>query len=181
MCFALIPDHLQVTDLRKTWQELELSNPTLVDCYANQLCSIYRQLHQGVRVFALEYVTIPSIQQLGEIFLPKVNSFSDIQQRNSDIATLMDGLEHFARGFTELRELLQYCPTFHWNARKKLSGVLIDLELYDYFMRDHPKEMLLQMDLERSLDDVNDRRRMFDHVLEILSNIAEPQGILSSS
>lgn len=167
--------------MRKTWQELEQTNSTLFECYTNQLCSIYRQLHEGTRVFALEYVTVPSIQQLGEIFLPKISSFSDIHHRNGDIIALMNGLEHFARGFTELRELLQHCPTFHWNARKKLSGMLIDLELYDYFMRDHPKELLLQMDLERSIDDVNDRRRMFDHVLEILSNVAEPEGILSSS
>ena len=167
--------------MRKTWQELEQTNSALFDCYTNQLCSIYRQLHEGARVFALEYVTVPSIQQLGEVFLPKISSFSDIHHRNGDITALMNGLEHLARGFTELRELVQHCPTFHWNARKKLSGVLIDLELYDYFMRDHPKELLLQMDLERSIEDVSERRRMFDHVLEILSNVAEPEGILSSS
>lgn len=167
--------------MRKTWRELEQANSALYECYTNQLCSIYRKLHEGTRVFALEYVTVPSIQQLGEIFLPKISSFSDLHRRHGDVAALMDGLEHFSRGFTELKELLQYCPSFHWNAKKKLSGVLIDLELYDYFMTDHPKELLLQMDLGRSIEDVNDRRRMFDHVLEILSNVAEPEGILATS
>ena len=141
--------------------------------------NIYTQLQSGARVFAPEFVSIPSIQHLGEAFLPNTKSFES-SGSSDDVQEMMEGLDRFARSLLSLREMLQHCPTFHWNTKKKLSGTMIDLHLYDFFMRDHTWEMLAQMNLELNLQDANNRKRLFNHLLEILSENAEPQLIISS-
>ena len=172
---------MQIAGLKKTWEALQTDYPDLYQSYTNQLIDVYTQVHQGEKVFALEYVTVPSIQQLGEIFLPKVDTFNPKHYHNGDVKDLMAGLDHFAQGFVQLREMLQHCPTFHWNARKKLSGVAINSDLYTYLMRDHPRDLLHQLKLEKNLDNSHQRRRMFNHILEILSDAAEPKQLGVSS
>lgn len=153
--------------MSQTWLEFHSSYPELSETFNNQLQHIFSALRAGAKVFALEYVTVPSIQCLGDTYFPNY-SLADTSVNSDDVEGLMEDFGTFTTSLENYRNLLFHCASFSYNSRKKLSNYKYDQKLFEYFLQDHPKQLLHGMELGINLEDPAERKRRFSVILQAL-------------
>ena len=159
--------HHQVSGLSQTWLEFHSSYPELSDTFNNQLQHTFSALRAGAKVFALEYVSVPSVQCLGDTYFPNYG-LSHSSVSNSDPEGLMEDFSNFATSLENYRNLLIHCASFSYNSRKRLSNYKYDQKLFEYFLQDHPREILHRMELGINLENPAERKRRFSVILQAL-------------
>ena len=162
-----VDHHVQVSGLSQTWLEFHSSYPALSETFNNQLQQTYSALQAGAKVFALEYVSVPPVQSLGNTYFPNYSlSDSSVDSQNSE--GLMEDFTNFATSLEKYRNLLYHCASFSYNSRKRLSNYKYDQKLFEYFLQDHPREILHRMELGINLEDPSERKRRFSVILQAL-------------
>ncbi|XP_065916914.1 breast cancer anti-estrogen resistance protein 3 homolog isoform X2 [Dysidea avara] len=156
----------QVSGLSHTWLEFHSTYPELSDTYNNQLVHTFSALRAGAKVFALEYVSIPAVQCLGDTYVPK---YMPGDSSGESLDSLLEEFSNFSTNLDCYRNLLSHCASYSYNSRKRLSNYKYQQTLFEYFLQDHPKQILHRMDLGVNLEDPSERKRRFSVILQALA------------
>lgn len=156
----------QVSGLSHTWLEFHSTYPELSDTYNNQLVHTLSALRAGAKVFALEYVSVPAVQCLGDTYVP---NYTPSDSSSETLDSLLEEFSTYATNLESYRNLLFHCASYSYNSRKRLSNYKYHQTLYEYFLQDHPRQILHGMELGVNLEDPSERKRRFSVILQALS------------